>query len=153
MEAYNLFIFKDQDRRMKRFAGQDKVFFHVTCTGGGQYLSYGMNTINTEFESGGNLENLQEKMVECMAYLQDGYHSGKYEGKAGEYEHAATEYPQRYETLVHGLSDESIEAMKKLDLSKRTYPRDQNLFFQILIKDREMLCPSPSQADFELIYT
>lgn len=144
--ANTISIFKECDSRMSDMAGQQRVFFHVLCTG--EYKSYGAEKINELFHSPANPEHLLERMVSLMHYLQEGYHKKKYEGKPAEYEYAQTEYPQRYLALVNGLNEETLEKIRQIKMSNWTQQLPDNLgedFYRQIMQDKKMLHVSNAQ--------
>jgi len=104
-------IFKEQDPRMKDFAGRGKVFFIQYCTDA--RASYSVDSINQFFETGHNPDHILERMVDLMEALQsrDPAVFLKYKG-------AQSEYPDLYQLLVDGLSDETLQIISDMDVSK-----------------------------------
>lgn len=130
-----LHLFKEQDSRMQEFAGKGKIFFNPVCTGNA--YSYDVDKINAFFEADHAEDHLLERMISMMDYLQEGYHTGEYPGKAGKYPHAAEEYPEKYIRLVEGLSDDALNAIANNDMSEFTAQLPADLGAQFANQLRE----------------
>lgn len=141
----NLYLFKNRDPSMQRYCkpGVEMIFFDVpACKGEHTANAISVRGINKAFEQNIDEVGLLKRMVWMMDYLQEGYHTGDYPGPAGEYDHARTEYPQKYKALVIGLSDKTIETIRTGDFSDPSgqIPSDVGTrFIERLLVDREAL--------------
>ncbi len=137
----SLHIFKDHDPRMADYAGSGKVVYNSVCNGNN--YSYSAEQIGAMFEGDGRVpDHVLPRLVIMMHYLQEGYHSGHYNGTAGEYEYARQEYPERYLSLVRGLTDAALEEIRNTRMSSFTSQVQDNLgkvFVEQLLQDRSRL--------------
>ncbi len=144
MPANTLSIFKNE-RPPASFAqhediGEDRIFHQTLCTGGAK--SYKVAHLNKLYENGENIDNLFERTLSMMRYLQQGYHSGEYDGPAGQYEAASTEYPYKYELLAQGLSDAALDVIEDMNSGPFISVHEEGMganFCATLIEDRNAL--------------
>lgn len=152
MPTNMLYIFKNENPPAS-FAqheniGEDRIFFHTLCTGGGK--SYRVEHLNSLFENGENIDHLFERVVSMMQYLQEGYHSGEYYGPPGEYHAASTEYPLKYELLVDNLSEVALDVIKGINSGSAIEADEEGIgtdFCKTLIEDRTSILTSPDLDD------
>lgn len=119
----------------------DRIFLHKTCSDSTH--SYTVDRINEFFTENYNPEQLLERMVIMMSYLQHWYHSGNY--SEARYEYAAKEYPGLYLALVAGLSEDVLNIMAQIDVRDFSSGLDINMardFVEKLRTDRKELKPS-----------
>lgn len=118
-------IFKEATPYLAPYAGKGKIFEHLLCTGARK--SYGVRNLNHIFENQIDTDKLLARLIIMMEYLQDGYHSGQYAGPAGKYKYALTEYPEKYKLLVEGLSEQSLNVIRSVDVSTFCSAEPRNL--------------------------
>ena len=116
MDGNSLEIFKDRAAKMSAYAdGPHRILFFQSC-GNEDYLrrSITVDKINQLFAGDENPEHIKEKIIISLSELQDYYLGDRDWCK---YPHAEEEYPARYEALLSGLSQATLQKMRDTDIS------------------------------------
>lgn len=130
-----------------QFKGENKIFINHLCDeADNEKKAYGIRSFNKIFEQKITQDKLMCRVLSMIHHLQDGVENGFDPNGLGRYEHAATDYPKIYETILKGISAEALQAMSehKMEFATHFYP--ENLGEKVadkILKDRSKILGLP----------
>lgn len=137
MQINHLYLIKDHCPRTPEIYRGDytRILLHEKYTG--DRSSYSVDKINRIFDEGINIDGLQYRIVSLLEGLQSGYDTGVYPGLMGAYKNATTEYPKRYEAVILGLTDSTLDKMAALRMHDFTTQEPDTLCADFVGKLRQ----------------